>query len=247
MKKIDLNADLGEGFPFDEQLLQYVSSCNIACGGHTGDDHSMKTTLLLAKKNGVNIGAHPSYPDRDNFGRKAVDINESDLLTSLLNQTNHLINLAKEVEANVSYIKPHGALYNKAMQDKPAAQIILRLIAHYNGQLGLMGMPNSLLETMCKDKGVTFIREGFADRRYTKEGLLIPRSKNNAVIHDQNDVWQQVHQMVNHQKVADENDDLISMELDSICFHGDTPEALQQLQLVYQKLSEQHVSIKAFD
>ncbi|MBB3699841.1 5-oxoprolinase subunit PxpA [Flammeovirga yaeyamensis] len=245
LKKIDLNADLGEGFPYDEQLLRYVSSCNIACGGHSGDTQSMRSTLLLAQKNNVNIGAHPSYPNRENFGRKVMDIDAKTLLSSLIKQCEDLIKIATELNVKVNYIKPHGALYNKAMNDSSTAQIIIKLIENYNGQFALMGMPNSILETLCKEKNITFIREGFADRRYTANGKLVARSENHAVIHDKEDVWQQVEEIVKNKRVIDENDEFISMPVDSICFHGDTPEALEELQFVFQKLSEENIQIQS--
>ncbi|MBB6462916.1 5-oxoprolinase subunit PxpA [Flammeovirga kamogawensis] len=246
MKSIDLNADLGEGFPYDERLLKLVSSCNIACGGHAGDESSMASTISLAKKYNVTIGAHPSYPDKGNFGRKMMEISSTHLITSLTAQINQLLTIGIANNATIHYIKPHGALYNKAMNDKKTATSIITSVKEINKNLAIMGMPNSELEQLCSKENIPFIKEGFADRRYTKEGLLVSRNKPNAVLHKNEDVWNQVVKMIQHQEIDSEEGVPVSIITDSICFHGDTPEALTLLQFVSKKLNEHSIEITSF-
>ncbi|NLR93112.1 5-oxoprolinase subunit PxpA [Flammeovirga agarivorans] len=246
MKFIDLNADLGEGFPYDEELLQLVSSCNIACGGHAGTTASMSTTIALAKKYHVTIGAHPSYPDKENFGRKVIDISTTELKSTLTQQIQQLIELAKLQNINVEYIKPHGALYNKAMVDISTAEVIAQVVLAINPELPILGMPNSELEAICLKNNITFIKEGFADRKYTNAGQLVARSQHGAVIHSPTEVWEQIDQMISLQQVNTIDQLSIDMKVDSICFHGDTPEALALLKYVHQQLTEHSSSIQSF-
>ncbi len=246
LKTIDLNADLGEGFPFDEQLLQIVSSCNIACGGHTGDKESMKATLRLAQKYNVNVGAHPSYPDLENFGRKEIVISNDDLKNSIMDQVQSFLSIAKEENISVNYVKPHGALYNKAMIDITTATVIVEVIQAVSESLSIMGMPNSVLEILCQESGISFIKESFADRRYTSEGKLVPRSETGAVIHTNEEVWQQIKSTIEKGQLESIDKQLISLKTDSICFHGDTPEALELIQFVKKKLVENSIHIQSF-
>ena len=194
LRTIDLNADIGEaedavGIASERAILQFISSANIACGGHRGDAVSMRRTVRGAIKNGVAIGAHPSYPDRENFGRRShvigVDITVEALADSLFSQIVSLCEIASDEGARVSYVKPHGALYNDAVGSKIHADIIARVIARLDNSLALMGGPHSCMETAATDFGLRFIREGFIDRRYTDEGHLQPRSHEGAVIKDQ--------------------------------------------------------------
>lgn len=243
MNFIDINVDLGEGFPHDEQLLQLVSSCNIACGGHTGSIESMKSTIKIAKENNVNIGAHPSFPDKRHFGRKVIDIKPNLLLHSIRSQVESLIEISIIENTKVTYIKPHGALYNKAMIDIKTAEIIVDATEQASSNLSIMGMQNSKLQEVCNQKGIHFIKESFADRKYTKEGKLVSRDKPHAVLHTNEEVWKQVYNLIKHQKIESENGLLLSTKTDSICFHGDTPEALTLLQFVSKKLTEHSIKI----
>lgn len=246
MNFIDLNTDIGEAFPYDKKLLQLVSSCNIACGGHTGSNESMRETILLAKHNNIKIGAHPSYPDKENFGRKEIEISPSQLKISLKNQINSLINIALEENEKVAYVKPHGALYNVAMKDISVAQTIINACRESNTELAIMGMPNSVLEQLCLQQEIIFIKESFADRRYTKEGQLVSRKMKNAVIYNKTEVWYQVEQLINNNRLQAINGEWITLQTDSICFHGDTPKALELLQYVVKQLNNSIIEIKAF-
>lgn len=241
---MDINADLGEGFLFDEELMSLISSCNIACGGHAGTENSMRATIRLAKKHGVTIGAHPSYPDPEHFGRKEMDIAPDLLKRALQYQILTLINIAREEGTVVRYIKPHGALYNKAATDIDTANLLVDVVKEIEPSVALMGLAGSLLETIAKKNYLMFLREGFADRTYTKEGTLVPRTNSLAVIDDKIEVWQQVKSLVMDQKIKSINGDELPLEVKSICFHGDTPQAVELLSYVSNKLKEENIIVK---
>ncbi|WP_170178492.1 5-oxoprolinase subunit PxpA [Flammeovirga pectinis] len=246
MKFIDLNADLGEGFSFDESLLKIISSCNIACGGHAGDENSMATTILLAKKYNVTIGAHPSYPDKKNFGRTMMKISSTQLIDSLLDQINQLLTIGETNNATIRYIKPHGALYNRAMNDKETAASIITSVKEINIDLAVMGIPNSELEKLCSKENIQFIKEGFADRRYNSDGSLVNRTHKKAVIHQKGKVWMQIKDLIEKQKILSIDNELVPLSINSICFHGDTPKTLELLEFVTHQLKEIDISIKSY-
>lgn len=242
--KIDINADLGEGFLFDEELMQQISSCNIACGGHAGTDNSMRATLRLAKKHGVTIGAHPSYPDPDHFGRKNMEIAPEFLKRTLKNQIYKLIEIAREEGTVVRYVKPHGALYNKAAKDLETAELLVDVIKEIEPSVGIMGLAGSVLEEVAKKNYLFFIKESFADRRYHQDGTLVARTNALGVIHKKEEVWEQVKNMVLEKSVLSIEKHKLGMKIDSICFHGDTPEALELLSHVCAQLKEHKIAIQ---
>ncbi|WP_010136224.1 5-oxoprolinase subunit PxpA [Ochrovirga pacifica] len=244
IKKIDINADLGEGFLFDEELMQQISSCNIACGGHAGTENSIRATVRLAKKYGVTIGAHPSYPDPDNFGRKEMEITPSQLQKSIREQITSFINIAKQEGAIVRYVKPHGALYNKAAKDPITAQLLVDVIKEIEPSVALLGLSNSLLEDVAKKNYLLFLKESFADRRYHAKGTLVSRANPKGVIHQKEVVWKQVKSIVLDKELETIEGEKIKIEVDSICFHGDTPEALELLSYVCEQLTENQITIQ---
>lgn len=241
---MDINADLGEGFLFDEELMQMISSCNIACGGHAGTENSMRATIRLAKKHGVTIGAHPSYPNPEFFGRKVMDIAPDMLKRSLQYQILTLINIAKEEGVVVRYVKPHGALYNKAAIDVDIANLLVEVVKEIEPSVGLMGLPGSVLEPIAKKNYIMFLKEGFADRKYHKDGTLVSRNNTLAVINNKEEVWEQVSQVIEKKQLTSIDGVDIATEIQSICFHGDTPEAVELLSYVTQKLQEQNIVVK---
>ncbi|MGY6647338.1 5-oxoprolinase subunit PxpA [Wenyingzhuangia sp. IMCC45574] len=241
---MDINADLGEGFLFDEELMQLISSCNIACGGHTGTENSMRATIRLAKANGVTIGAHPSYPDLENFGRKEMEITPEFLKITLRKQIHDLINIAREEGTVVRYVKPHGALYNKAAKDLQMATLLVDVIKEIEPSVGLMGLAGSVLEEVAKQHYLFFIKEAFADRKYHQDGSLVSRDHVKGVLHQKEEVWEQVKTMVLNNHIISIEERTLSVDIDSICFHGDTPEALELLSFVSNKCKENHIEIK---
>ena len=176
MLAIDLNADLGEGDPYDVELLEVVSSCNVACGGHAGDGASMRATVRSAMKNGVAIGAHPSYPDSEGFGRRSSFLVGDELHKSLVVQIEALVSIALEEGATVTHVKPHGALYNDAVKNRELADTIAAAVAEALPDAMFVGLPNSELQNAALAHQLTFVAEGFIDRAYQTDGQLVPRS-----------------------------------------------------------------------
>lgn len=242
--KIDINADLGEGFLFDEEIMQKISSCNIACGGHIGSDNSMRATIRLAVKYGVTIGAHPSYPNPEVFGREVMDISDEMLKKVIRDQILTLIRIAREEGAYVRYVKPHGALYNKASVDRDMALLLVNIIQQIEPSVALMGLAGSVLEEEAKKGNLIFLREGFADRTYHNDGTLVSRKNPLGVIHSKEQVWEQVQSMIVEQKAISLEENEVPLNLHSICFHGDTPEAVELLSYVNQQLKKYKIEVK---
>lgn len=231
MRTIDLNADLGEGDAFDEALLGIVSSCNIACGGHAGDENSMRTTVMSAIVNGVAIGAHPSYPDREGFGRRSSFMAGDDLRRSLIEQINALANTVGEQGEAVLHVKPHGALYNDAVNDRELADIIAGAILESVPTASFVGLPASELQKAAESAGLIFVAEGFIDRAYQENGQLVPRSQPGAVHATLDLVLPQAISLVGR--------------VDTLCIHGDTPGAANVAKAVRESLEQQGVQIRA--
>ena len=228
---IDLNADLGEGGDFDSLLMPLITSANIACGGHAGDVDSMRNAVHLAHAHGVRIGAHPSYPDRSHFGRRSMQIDPSKLVFSITAQLWALKAVCIEDGISVSYVKPHGALYNDAAVNPVLADQIAQLIFEIDPDLAVMALAGSCLIQAAAARGLTTIAEGFADRAYLPNGTLMPREQDGAVLTDLAQVKAQALALVG--------------QVQSICIHGDTPNAVAQTLAIRQTLLENGVRIHA--
>ena len=228
---IDMNADLGEGDPYDMELLTIVSSCNVACGGHAGDESSMIATVAAAIANGVVIGAHPAYPDREGFGRRSGFQSGDALLESLLTQIRSLDAIVTRLGAKLTHVKPHGALYNDAVNDRGLADTIAAAMLASGPQLMLVGLADSELQHAAKRHALGFITEGFVDRAYQENGQLLPRSEPGAVHKSLNLVLPQAMALVG--------------KVDTLCIHGDTPGAAEVARAVRTRLEEQGVTIRA--
>jgi len=235
---IDLNADLGEGGQHDEALLQLITSANIACGGHTGDRQTMENTVKLAHHQSVNIGAHPSFPDREHFGRKAMTITDTALTDSLYEQISSLKGVCDAVGAKLFHVKPHGALYNQAAYSERLGHILINVIKKIDPNLSLMVLASSPLVQLAKHHGLTVIEEAFADRAYLTDGSLASRGQTGAVIEDAEQVLKQVEKLIKQQAITtlDGNDIVISAN--SICLHGDNQHALCFAKLIAKKLTK---------
>jgi len=242
-KRMDLNADLGEGCAFDAELMSVVTSCNIACGGHAGDATSMRTALRLAKQHGVAIGAHPSFPDRENFGRTKSSLSGAPLETSLSEQVGDLKRFATEVEVPLTHLKPHGALYNMAAQDPDLAQSICNVMLELLPRGWLVGPPGSELEAAAKANGLAFVAEGFADRAYEVDGQLRDRKLEGAVFHDAETQVEQASSIAVHQKVRTHDGSTIPLPVETICVHGDTPGAFEAAKAIRAALEAHKVLI----
>jgi UPF0271 protein len=211
-RTLDLNADVGEGFD-DDGLYPLVSSVSIACGGHAGDERSMTLAIRAAKSSHVRIGAHPSYPDRDGWGRRTIDITLHDLRVSILEQLDALMRVADGMRASITHCKLHGALYNDSTDDPVLAGLIAETIADRHPELRMIAMAGGALVNACVDAGLDVAGEAFADRAY-RNGHLVPRSEPGAVISDP--------AVAAAQALGFVNDPLVQ----TICIHGDTPDAL---------------------
>ncbi len=231
MRVIDLNADLGEGDAFDDELLEIVSSCNIACGGHAGDETSMRVTTGAAIANNVAIGAHPGYPDRDGFGRRSGYMVGDELKESIVLQIRAIAGVVAEHDMALTHVKPHGALYNDAVNDRGLADIIAASIVAAAPEAAMVGLPDSELQNAAQSSGLVFVGEGFVDRAYQADGQLVSRSVPGAVHGCLDLVLPQAVSLVG--------------KVETLCIHGDTPGAADVARAVRERLEEQGVTIRA--
>jgi UPF0271 protein len=231
--RIDLNCDLGEGCPHDADLMPLITSANIACGAHAGEPATMTAALRLAKENHVQIGAHPGFPDRENFGRTELPCDEERIWQDCVYQIGALVGLATGVGVPVRYVKPHGALYNLACRDRAYAQPVVRAAKLFD--LAIMGLPESQLKQEAKAQSVAFIAEGFADRRYRPDGSLVPRTWSNAFVSDPKESAAQVDQLMRSRGVQ------------TICVHGDNPRAIDFVRHLRDCLRAWGFEIRAFE
>jgi UPF0271 protein len=224
---IDINCDMGEAIGNDELLMPYITSANIACGYHAGDEKTMQQTILLAKKYKVNIGAHPSFLDRENFGRTEMKLSPTEVYELIITQIKILQKIATENNAALHHVKPHGALYNMASRDKVLAKSIAEAIKNVDENLVLFGLSNSFLISEAKAIGLKTASEVFADRTYQDDGRLTPRSQPNALIENIDEAIQQVLTMVKKGKVKTVSGKEISIVAQTICIHGDGKHAVE--------------------
>lgn len=235
--KIDLNADLGEGGQHDAAILNIVSSANIACGGHTGDIDSMRQAIRLAKINHVAIGAHPSFVDRENFGRSTQHPEPDLLFEQLCQQLDDLFDVAEQENATIQHLKPHGALYNQAAHDAELGEVLIRVIQRSRTPLHLVALAGSPLVQQAQAAGVAVIQEAFADRRYQANGRLRPRNFTDACITDDHEAVQQTLQLVQRQGLTCIDGSFIPVHAQTLCVHGDGAQALQLLESIRLALS----------
>lgn len=240
MPSIDLNADVGEGRGAgpdgdDAALIALVSSANIACGGHAGDEDSMRRCLVQCRLHGVSAGAHPAYPDRGGFGRRAMTLSSAALRDTLRAQILSLVDIADALGLRLSHVKPHGALYNHAAVDPPTAAVVAEVIVSVDPGLMLVGLAGSQLLEAGRVRGLRTLAEGFADRRYTRDGLLVPRVHPQAVIEQADEATLQVVDLVHGRGVQSIDGARVPLSVDTVCLHGDGAHALdfaKQLRLV---------------
>ncbi len=245
MAEIDLNADLGEGAPYDEELLSIVSSANIACGGHAGDEITMAQTVRLAIVNGVAVGAHPGYPDKEGFGRESGYLGGDALYDSLTEQVTALADIAAELGTRIAHVKPHGALYNDAVKDRELANIIARVVAEAPGNPAFVGMANTELENAANAHKLGFIAEAFVDRAYEPDGTLVSRKEPGAVHEDLNVTTTQAVRLAEEGMATARNGEQVTVRADTLCIHGDTPGAAEKARAVRDVLESHGVTIRA--
>ena len=242
MQTIDINCDVGEGVGNEKQLLPLISSCNIACGGHAGDDETIANTIILAKKHHVKIGAHPSYPDKENFGRKALTISDSNLKRSLKHQLELFQKIIKTTNAKLHHIKAHGALYNQLAINKDLAILFLEVVQDF-GRYPIYVPFNSVIEKMALEIKYPIIYEAFADRNYDGNLKLISRNQNNSIIEEPKVVLEHIKRMCLEGKVKTINGQLLPIKAETFCIHGDTPSAFKILVYLHNELPNQQLKI----
>ena len=245
MMSIDMNADLGEGGPYDAELLQIVSSCNIACGGHAGDAASMRATVAAASANSVAIGAHPSYPDREGFGRRSHFFDGQDLLGALVEQITSLRDITAEEGETLTHVKPHGELYNDAVTDRTLADIVAGATKESVPEAALVASPGSELEEAAHRQGIRFVAEAFIDRAYLDDGQLVPRSEAGAVHDSIETIAAQAISLAVDQVVETHSGAIIGVVAETLCIHGDTPGAADAAHAVRDALEQQGVDVRA--
>ena len=224
--KIDLNADLGEGGDSDRALLQLVSSANIACGFHAGDAQTMLQSVRWAKEFGVAIGAHPSFPDRENFGRTAMQLPPETVYAQMIYQIGALKSLAESEGERLAHVKPHGMLYNQAAVEAPLADAIARAVKAIDADLILVGLAGSESIRAAARHGLRTREEVFADRGYLSSGALVPRSQPGAMIEDEARAMQQTLAMVKEGRVKSVSGEWVAVNAQTVCLHGDGAHAL---------------------
>jgi UPF0271 protein len=228
---IDLNCDLGEGCANDAELLSLITSANVSCGWHAGDAGTAMATIRAAIDNGVCVGAHPGFNDRENFGRRELARSEQEVFQDCVYQIGALSALARAAGTTVRYIKPHGALYNMAVRDDAYGRPLVSAAEFF--QLPLLGLPGCRLQTLCQHR-CRFIAEGFADRRYRADGSLVPRDQPDAFVHDPEEGARQALRVMRERGVQ------------TICVHGDNPQAVDFVRALRDALQQAGCEIRPF-
>lgn len=241
---IDINCDVGEGADNEEQLFPLISSCNIACGGHSGDASSMERVARLAKKWDVKVGAHPSYPNKENFGRTSMDISSEVLIQSIQEQIATLVSILKKENIPFHHIKAHGALYNEIARNAILAARFLEAIVRYKRYILLYIPYASEIERLAIDQGFSVAYEAFADRNYNADLSLVARDQPQALITSPEAVLKHIVQMVKHQKVRSLTEKNVKILADTFCIHSDTPSAIEIVMYLSQELPKHTIQIK---
>lgn len=248
---IDLNCDMGEGVDngnaenLDASLMDFVSSVNIACGFHAGDPTIMYQTVQLAAKRGVAIGAHPGLADKENFGRRELNLSPREAYQLTLYQIGALFGFTEAAEVHLNHVKPHGALYNMAARDINLAEAIAQAVADFDRNLILYGLSGSQLILAAKKVGLAVANEVFSDRTYQSNGMLSPRSEPNALITNENTAIDQVISMVLNGQVQATNGEIVPIIAETLCIHGDGPHALSFAKVIHQSLTESNINISS--
>ncbi len=245
MNWLDLNADLGEGVGDDAAMLEIVSSANVACGGHAGDDATMRATVRAAKARGVVIGAHPGFADRDHFGRRRLVMPPEDLDASVRLQVRTLVEIAEEEGWPVRYVKLHGALANMAAEEPAVMALCLAAIEGLVQDMAVLAIDNSAQDEVAESLGFRTIREAYADRAYQPGGLLVSRQMPGAVLHDSAEIAARAVRLAETGEIVAVDGSIVRTQARSLCIHGDTPDAVALARAVKDALASAGVEIRA--
>jgi len=235
MKELDINCDMGEGVNNEQVLMPFIQSCNIACGGHAGDEVLMKKVVELAIRHKVKIGAHPSYPDSENFGRKSMKMESQVLIEAIQSQINKLNHVVLEANTTLHHIKAHGALYNDIAKNKQIAKVFLTAILPFKNKIKLFVPYKSEIEKLALNQDFQIIYEAFADRNYSDDLSLVSRNKSKAVITNFEDVLEHISQMIKDEKVTTITGKKVTIKAATFCVHSDTENAVKIVKNIYQK------------
>jgi UPF0271 protein len=225
MKSIDLNSDLGEGMPWDEDLMPYISSANIACGAHAGDERTMHKTVQLCISYHVAIGAHPGFADRESFGRAEMQPTDTQLHELITQQLETLNSICAQYQARLHHVKLHGALYNMAARDRHISRVAVQAVKQFNPRLLLYTLSGSVMMEEARRAGLRAVAEAFADRTYAPNGMLLSRNQPHAVLHEPEKALKQALQILKHNTVTAANGTEITISAETLCIHGDEPHA----------------------
>jgi UPF0271 protein len=242
---IDLNADVGEGCGDDAALMTLISSANIACGVHAGDAATMRAAVLLARDAGVAIGAHPSFPDREHFGRREMHLSADDVHRCIVAQIDALAGVAAAAGVQLHHVKPHGALYNMAARDQQLAEAVAAAVYSVDPSLLLFGLAGSLLTKAASQRGLRAVNEAFADRAYTPDASLMPRDQPGSVLHDDRVVATRAVAIARDRGVTAVDGTWLQLDADTICLHGDTPGAALLAGRILQALAAAGIRVAA--
>ncbi|MGL5345854.1 MAG: 5-oxoprolinase subunit PxpA [Peptostreptococcaceae bacterium] len=251
MFNIDLNCDCGESFGryklgIDEEIIKYITSANIACGFHGGDPLVIESTVKLAKDNGVSIGAHPGFLDLMGFGRRNMELSFNEAKAYTTYQIGALYAFCKSLKVDLIHIKPHGAMYNMATKDEKLSRAICESIYEFDKDLIILAPYNSAMIKIANDIGIKYAKEAFVDRAYEEDGSLVSRSKEGAIIEDENEAIDRVIDIIKRKKVKSISGKYIDIEADSICVHGDNIKALEFLKNIRTSLELEKINIAPF-
>jgi UPF0271 protein len=242
---LDFNCDLGEGCGDDAAIIPLLSSANIACGGHAGDAATMHATVALCRRHGVAIGAHPSFPDREHFGRRELATTPAEVYAFVHDQLQALATIAAAAGARVGHLKPHGALYNLAARDRTVADAIAAATRDFAAGLHLVGLSGSALTDAGTAAGLRVVHEAFAERRYEADGTLTPRARPEAVLHDLDESLAQVRRLVRDGVVIARTGETVPLRMDTLCLHGDRADAAAFARALRDTLQAEGVRIRA--
>lgn len=238
MTRIDINCDVGEGVENEHLIMLYISSCNIACGGHFGDANSIDKTIQLAINNNVKIGAHPSFPDKENFGRKLMQISDDEFKKSIQQQLDLFLERVSFFDEKLHHIKPHGALYNAIAFDEKLASLFIKSTQKYLKDVFLYVPYNSVIEKVALKNDIKIKYEAFADRNYNDDLTLVSRTNKKALLVDEKEVFNHVLFMIKNDKVKTISGLEKELKVDTFCVHSDTKNAVEIIKYVHQNLEK---------
>jgi 5-oxoprolinase (ATP-hydrolysing) subunit A len=245
LAQLDFNCDLGEGCGNDAAIVPLVSSASIACGGHAGDAASMRTTAALCLRHGVAIGAHPSFEDREHFGRRELNLAADAVHASVKHQVEALASICAALGTRMNHVKPHGALYNVAARDRPIAEAVAEAVRAVDPSLVLFGLSGSRLTDAGRALGLQVAHEVFAERAYDADGRLAPRATPGAVIEDLDASLAQVRRLLHDGVVVARDGSVVALHADTLCLHGDRPDAVAFASALRAALEAEGVDVRA--